>query len=109
MTETKQEVFEEVLAAYEEDEKQRVEEWGGIPDYEDYRARYAAATDGDPDCPYCHGRQDWQEVADGSRFKLSKAVLNGQRLLTVRRGEEAAFVPINFCPMCGRKLTEETK
>lgn len=49
--ETKQDVFEDALRALEEFGEQG-SSWEMA--YDDLSARYAAASDGDTDCPYCH-------------------------------------------------------
>ena len=56
-------------------------------------------------CPYCH------EDRDGYIWPLEKnchAYLRFPNKLVVKFGMRSRECEIQFCPMCGRKLKEET-
>jgi hypothetical protein len=74
--------------------------------YDDLSARYAAASDSDTDCPYCHKGKPL--VDDNVSFV---AVDNNAGQLWFNSDkfvghDEAAFVNIAYCPMCGRRLDD---
>ncbi|MCL4173991.1 hypothetical protein LPSP5_002060 [Lacticaseibacillus paracasei] len=78
--ETKQDVFVDALRALEEFGEQG-SSWEMA--YDDLSARYAAASDGDTDCPYCH---------------------EPHKLIESELGNFLDPIMINYCPMCGRRL-----
>ena len=51
-------------------------------------------------CPYCKNEFDNKKV-DVNEF-ISAFIINGELLVTSDTVE--IFIPINYCPMCGRKL-----
>jgi hypothetical protein len=90
MTETKQEVFNEVM-----------HNWLGFENAKSYRDRYERATDGDPDCPYCHDNDEW--LADNGGWKRLRIGDNG----VVEMWDFRARIKINYCPICGRRLSND--
>ena len=70
---------------------------------------------GDPDCPYCHksGRHTnmYGLIPTNKPYyqRISRSVRAGQTLLytAVRSTGFAVATPINFCPMCGRNLSND--
>ncbi|KRM54804.1 hypothetical protein [Lacticaseibacillus sharpeae] len=65
----------------------------------DMRALYDAATDGDPDCPYCHDDDNW--IADSDGWKRLYVNPSG----AVEMWNFSELIIIHYCPMCGRHLT----
>lgn len=125
MTETKQDVFNDLLEAYDD----AVAVPGVLHPTElllEYDARYAAATDGDPECPYCHVVIGMQKVIicekrfDGEadnyldvvRIDPKDRKLSMEFTADVYNPNEdevsTDYVEhketIHFCPMCGRSL-----
>lgn len=95
--ETKQEVFDEAMYHIKS------------PDvFMDLSKRYVTATDGNPDCPYCHGTK--KHTNSYGRFNGRQRITHSMRfaeynLVTMTSGQPALIQPINYCPMCGRRLT----
>lgn len=107
MTETKQDVFEDLLDAYGDAIAGGGQGDNGHP--AEYRLRYAAATDGDPQCPYCHRTKhhanEYAKINDRQRITHSNRL--GVNILATREpGQPTILQVIHFCPMCGRKLGE---
>ena len=94
---------------------------------EDMQLRYAAASDGDPECPYCHitvdGVQkviicekrfdgDADEYLDVVRIDQKDQKLSMEFMADVYNPNEDEVTTdyvehketIHFCPMCGRRL-----
>jgi len=53
-------------------------------------------------CPFCKNEFDNKKV-DVNEF-ISAFIINGELLVTSDTVE--IFIPINYCPMCGRKLED---
>lgn len=51
-------------------------------------------------CPYCSGEQ-FLEYLDGHGIDIT----DGNVLRTFSGGQVQLSLPINFCPMCGKKLS----
>lgn len=77
-----------------------------------WRDRYAKASDGDRECPYCHEKHgegdlegDLSDVDDASM--LIHRSFSGKWIIDTW-GTPGAITPeskpIHFCPMCGRRL-----
>ena len=106
MTETKQEVFEDLLDAYGD-----AIAGGGQGDnghQAEYRLRYAAASDGETACPYCHGdiTKTLMNTNSGT-LSIDGATLEESQMWDYYRDEPSdrlRSVLIRFCPMCGRRL-----
>lgn len=80
--------------------------------FKDMQKRYAAARDGDTDCPYCHEHEpfvDWDERPIGQYLDkygdfMDNIHIRAGVLHSVTEGQYDQDIAINFCPMCGRKL-----
>ncbi|MFD1398615.1 hypothetical protein ACFQ41_04785 [Lacticaseibacillus suilingensis] len=89
----------------------------------DMQKRYAAATDGDPACPWCHefgdkygdttysdnlGRKvhikGGMMLAGGQYESAQMAIEDGGIIGIFAEGDDEGWEPIHFCPMCGRSL-----
>lgn len=102
-SETKQDVFDEAVAALEYARQQKDGEGSG-----NYRARYVAASDGDSECPYCHGdiTKTLMNTNSGT-LSIDGATLEESQMWDYYRDEPSdrvRSVPIRFCPMCRRSL-----
>lgn len=89
-SETKQDVFDEAVAALEYARQQKDGEGSG-----NYRARYAAASDGDPACPYCHDEEGQPCGPDG---------YYANNLSIGSDGYIEDSDKIKYCQYCGRSL-----
>ncbi|WP_338217928.1 hypothetical protein [Lacticaseibacillus salsurivasis] len=118
-SETKQDVFDEAVAALEYARQQKDGEGSG-----NYRARYAAASDGDSQCPYCRITADGiqkmiicekrfdDEYLDVVRIDPKDQKLSMEFMADVYNPNEGEVTTddvehketIHFCPMCGRRL-----
>lgn len=97
--ETKQDVFDEVLDAYGDAIAGGGQGDNGHP--AEYRLRYAAATDGDPQCQYCHtpsGREVTKQeyINDYMVYEAT-----GDPVDTLDNGMLAGII---CCQWCGRRL-----
>lgn len=108
MTETKQDVFNAavekavgmtLVAGYTS---------YGDKCFKDMQKRYAAASDGETDCPYCHGLRNLMSTGDGV-LSIDGETLEEQQMWDYYHDEPSdnvRAVPINYCPICGRRLGE---
>ena len=74
----------------------------------DMQKRYAAASDGDPQCLYCHGdiKKTLMNTNSGT-LSIDGATLEESQMWDYYRDEPSdrvRSVPIRFCPMCLRSL-----
>lgn len=104
MSETKQDVFDEVLDAYGDAIAGGGQGGNGHP--AEYRLRYAAASDGETDCPWCHysgldNAVPW--LPDALTGTVAGVSLYPPSLIVNVEGVNTR-IPIRFCPMCGRSL-----
>ncbi len=106
MTETKKDVFDDLLDAYGDAIAGGGQGDNGHP--AEYRLRYAAASDGDPQCLYCHGdiKKTLMNTNSGT-LSIDGATLEESQMWDYYRDEPSdrvRAVPIRFCPMCRRSL-----
>ena len=106
MTETKKDVFDDLLDAYGDATAGGGQGDNGNP--AEYRLRYAAASDSDSDmdCPYCHGLRNLMSTGDGV-MSIDGSTLEEQQMWDYYHDEPSdnvRAVPINYCPMCRRSL-----
>lgn len=99
--ETKQDVFDEVLDAFDEAVSEQPGALHPTNQVICYADRYAAASDGDPACQYCHtpsGREvTMQEYIND--YMTDEAT--GDPIDTLDIG---MLIGITCCQWCGRKL-----
>lgn len=97
--ETKRDVFEDLLDAYGDAIAGGGQGDNGHP--AEYRLRYAAASDGETDCPWCHtpsGREATKQeyINDYMVYEAT-----GDPVDTLDNGMLAGII---CCQWCGRKL-----
>lgn len=73
------------------------------------------------ECPYCHFSKEWTDLVktkyvDGSYIKVNiipftnhKSVIFVEHMKKTKYGEtgSATYFMINYCPICGRKMSNE--
>ena len=107
--ETKQDVFDEVLDAFDEAVSEQPGALHPTNQVICYADRYAAASDGDTDCPYCHGLRNLMDTSNGV-ISIDGSTLDEQQMWDYYNDEPSdtvRSVPIKYCPICGRRLGEK--
>ncbi|MCT2909847.1 hypothetical protein EFT87_14485 [Schleiferilactobacillus harbinensis] len=125
MTETVQNVFDDLLDSFKDLYSCDEFSYPGVADQEEaeYRERFAAAlaaekgskstrlAEKQKNCPYCH-----DPAEDDPASNLSDVI--GTRMMIITHGTGAPYITtwdfngseskqISFCPMCGRRLEEQ--